>query len=339
MKDKILKIKDEALDKINKVENQKDLETLRLKYLGKKGELKQILKSIGNLSVEEKKDVGKLSNEAKNEISHFIEEKKAELIQKQQQEQLEKDKIDITLPGRRMKVGKLHPITSLINDIVRIFNKLGFISIDAPQLEDEFHNFDALNIPEHHPARDDQDSFYIYENNLLRTQTSSAQIRIMEQYQPPLAIIHAGRCFRKDALDPTHCHTFHQVEGLLVDKGISMAHLKGMVLTFAKELFGKDTVTRFRPSFFPFTEPSAEVDVSCFICGGKGCRVCKNTGWIELGGSGLVDPEVFKAVGYDPEKYSGWAFGIGIERLAMTKFGIPDIRMLYENDVRFLEQF
>lgn len=345
MKEELLKLKDAALEEINKSKLEKELDQVRVDFLGKKGKITQVLKSLGKLSPEERPVIGELANVVKKEITDEINTKMAALKEEALAEKIKKDKIDVTLPGKTMNVGHFHPITQMINEITHIFKRMGFQVKEGPELEREYYNFEALNLPENHPARDEQDSFYIdqdgdaAERMLLRTQTSPVQIRVMEKQKPPIAMVAPGRCFRRDDIDATHSHTFHQVEGLVVDKGISFSDLKGVLHYFGKEMFGSNTKVRFRPDFFPFTEPSAEFAVTCFLCEGKGCRVCKTTGWIELGGCGLVDPKVFGFVNIDPEEYSGYAFGVGIERLAMTKYGIPDIRMFYENDMRFLKQF
>ncbi len=339
MIDQLSAIKNRAQENINKVSSEKDLEQLRVDFLGKKGELTQVLKSLGILDEEMRRKVGQIANEIKEFLQQEIQEKKQYFQNQFQQKKLREETIDITLPGRKPPRGHVHPITQIISEITHIFKRMGFQLAEGPELEDEYYNFDALNLPPHHPARDDHDSFYITSKKLLRTQTSPVQIRVMEKQKPPLAIISPGRCFRRDAQDATHSHTFHQIEGLSVDRNISFADLKGVLHLFGKQMFGSKTKVRFRPDFFPFTEPSAEFAVSCFICGGKGCRVCKKTGWIEIGGCGLVDPAVFGFVNIDPEIYSGYAFGMGIERLAMVRYGIPDIRLFYENDLRFLKQF
>jgi phenylalanyl-tRNA synthetase alpha chain len=331
MIEKIDLLEKEAYDKINKSSSENEVEELRVKYLGKKGEVTNILKTLSDLPPSEKPVVGKKVNILKKNLLGLINAKKEELKKKKLEESLEKDYVDITQEGRKPKFGKFHPISSMINEMLNIFNKMGFTYIDSPELEKEYYNFDALNIPSTHPARDDQDSFYIDEDHLLRTQTSTFQIRIMEKYKPPIAVVHPGRCYRRDTVDATHMHTFHQIEGLLVDKDVSLANLKATVKMFAQELIGKGTEIRLRPSYFPFTEPSAELDAMFTKANGK-------TGWIELGGLGMVDPQVLINVGIDPEVYSGWAFGMGIERFAMTKYGITDIRMFYENDVRFINQ-
>jgi phenylalanyl-tRNA synthetase alpha chain len=339
MLEKIEIIEKESIEKIENCNDEKEVENLRIKYLGKKGEVTSLLKSLSSLPKEDKPKVGKRVNILKNKLQSIINEKKEKLKNLTLEKEASKDIIDISLPGRKPDFGKVHPISAIIKQMLNIFKSLGFTYIDAPELETEYYNFDALNIPPTHPARDDQDSFYTDKKILLRTQTSPAQIRTMEKHKPPIAVVHPGRCYRRDTLDATHCHTFYQIEGLLVDKNVSLANLKATVKTFAQELLGKDTKIRLRANYFPFTEPSAELDVTCFKCKGVGCSTCKYTGWIELGGLGLVDPQVFKYVGIDPEIYTGWAFGLGIERFAMTKYGIPDIRMFYENDIRFLHQF
>ncbi len=339
MKNQLINLKNEAEKIIPNITCEKELESFRLSCIGKKGKLTSILKSLGSLSKEEKPIIGKLSNETKAIIIKLINQKKCELKKLSQQHKEQQNFIDITLPGRKVNIGHFHPITQITNDISHIFKRLGFSVADGPELEHQYYNFEALNIPQHHPARDEQDSFYITSNRLLRTQTSPVQIRVMEKQSPPISVISTGRCFRRDAVDATHSHTFHQIEGLSVDKNISFADLKGVLHLFAKEMFGANTKTRFRPDFFPFTEPSAEFAISCFICKGKGCKVCKGSTWIEIGGCGLVDPTVFSFVKIDPNEYSGYAFGMGIERLAMIKYGVPDIRMFYENDLKFLKQF
>ncbi len=310
------------------------IEEIRIKFLGKKGVVSQHLKKVGQLSPEERPEIGKTANLCKTSIISAIEEKKKIL------KSTTSDKsIDISLPGRRRGIGSKHPISQVIDDAVGIFRRMGFIVADGPDIEDEFHNFDALNTPPDHPSRDVQDTFYLDDGRLLRTQTSPVQIRVMEERKPPVRIVAPGRCYRRDTPDATHSMNFHQIEGLYVDKHVSLAELKGTLLTFAHEMFGKDVNVRFRPHFFPFTEPSLEYDFSCVNCNGKGCSVCKQSGWLEISGAGMVDPEVFKRVGYDPEEYSGYAFGMGIERLAMIRYKINDIRLLYENDIRFLQQF
>ena len=337
MKEKLQKIKEEALSQINT--DNADLEQIRIQYLGKKGELTSVLRGMGALTAEERPVVGQIANEVRAEIENALKikaeaQKSAELERK-----LAAEKIDVTLPSNVAAPGKLHPLTQVQRTIEDIFIGMGFSIAEGPEVEYDYYNFQALNIPENHPARDTQDTFYITENILLRSQTSPVQVRTMEKQKPPIRVISPGRVYRSDAVDATHSPLFHQVEGLVVDKGITMGDLKGMLETFAKTLFGNDTRLRFRPHHFPFTEPSAEVDVSCFVCGGKGCRVCKNEGWIEILGAGMVHPYVLSNCGIDPEEYSGFAFGMGVERIAMKYYGIDDMRHLYENDTRFLGQF
>ena len=337
MKEKLKKIQDEALAAISATDAS--LEQIKIQYLGKKGELTAILRGMGALSAEERPVVGQLVNEVKVAIENAIAEKNVILKQKQLEDQLKNEKIDVTMPSTPIKVGKIHPLTQVQREIEDIFIGMGFSIAEGPEVELDYYNFQALNIPENHPARDTQDTFYITDNILLRSQTSPVQVRTMEKQKPPIRVISPGRVYRSDAVDATHSPLFHQVEGLVVDKGITMGDLKGMLETFAKRFFGSDTRLRFRPHHFPFTEPSAEVDVSCFVCGGKGCRLCKNEGWIEILGAGMVHPFVLSNCGIDPNEYSGFAFGMGIERIAMKQYGIDDMRLLYENDVRFLEQF
>ena len=337
MKERLQKIREQALSAINS--DNADLEQIRIQYLGKKGELTSVLRGMGALSPEERPIVGQIANEVRADIESAIKikadvQKNAELEKK-----LVTEKIDVTLPANIPTAGKLHPLTQVQRTIEDIFIGMGFSIAEGPEVEYDYYNFQALNIPENHPARDTQDTFYITDNILLRSQTSPVQVRTMEKQKPPIRIISPGRVYRSDAVDATHSPLFHQIEGLVVDKGITMGDLKGMLETFAKTLFGNDTRLRFRPHHFPFTEPSAEVDVSCFVCGGKGCRVCKNEGWIEILGAGMVHPFVLSNCGIDPEEYSGFAFGMGVERIAMKYYGIDDMRLLYENDTRFLEQF
>ena len=330
-------IKENALSAIHA--DNADLEQIRIQYLGKKGELTGVLRGMGALTPEERPIIGQLANEVREEIEKALGAKAEAEKNAMLEKRLVEEKIDVTLPSVAAKMGKLHPLTQVQRTIEDIFIGMGFSIAEGPEVEYDYYNFQALNIPENHPARDTQDTFYITENILLRSQTSSVQARVMEQQKPPIRIISPGRVYRSDAVDATHSPLFHQVEGLVVDKGITMGDLKGMLETFAKTLFGNDTLLRFRPHHFPFTEPSAEVDVSCFVCGGKGCRVCKNEGWIEILGAGMVHPFVLENCGIDPKVYSGFAFGMGVERIAMKYYGIDDMRHLYENDVRFLKQF
>ena len=339
MQEKIEKISKIILDEINKAKTLLELEDLRVKALGKKSELQQLQKTVGSLLADVRPVIGKLMNEVKRSISDALNGKMEILNKEAISNQLESEKIDVTIPGRDSGFGRVHPITMVSRKVFKIFSQMGFSVLDGPEVEEEYYNFDALNIPESHPAREDHDSFYLGADKLLRTQTSPMQIRTYKKFKPPVAAISPGKCFRRDTVDATHSHTFFQVEGFLVDAGVSMSDLKGILTTFAHQMFGTDTKIRFRPDFFPFTEPSAEIAISCFNCGGKGCKICSNTGWIEIGGAGMIHPEVFKAVGYDYEKYSGFAFGMGIDRIAMKEYNIPDIRMLYDNDMRVLEQF
>ena len=337
MKEKLQKIKEDALAAIGS--DSADLEQIRIQYLGKKGELTAVLRGMGALTAEERPVIGQLANDVRAEIESAIKQKAEAQKNAELERRLVSEKIDVTLPAAAPRCGKLHPLTQVQRTIEDIFIGMGFSIAEGPEVEYDYYNFQALNIPENHPARDTQDTFYITENILLRSQTSPVQVRTMEHQKPPIRIISPGRVYRSDAVDATHSPLFHQVEGLVVDKGITMGDLKGMLETFAKTLFGNDTRLRFRPHHFPFTEPSAEVDVSCFVCGGKGCRVCKNEGWIEILGAGMVHPYVLSNCGIDPEVYSGFAFGMGVERIAMKYYGIDDMRHLYENDTRFLGQF
>ena len=340
MKDTLNRIKAEALEAIASPEtDDAALEALRIKYLGKKGELTAVLRGMGQLTPEERPVVGQIANEVRAEIESAITEKKATLASEALDAKLVAEKLDVTVPGKKTKVGHRHPLTLVQRDMEDIFIGMGFSIAEGPEVEYDYYNFQALNIPENHPARDTQDTFYITDKILLRSQTSPVQARTMEIQKPPIRIISPGRVYRSDAMDATHSPLFHQMEGLVVDKGITMADLKGMLETFAKAEFGEDTKVRFRPHHFPFTEPSAEVDISCFMCGGKGCRLCKGEGWIEILGAGMVHPNVLRNCGIDPEEYSGFAFGMGVERIAMLKYHITDIRHFYENDVRFIEQF
>ena len=339
MKAQLQAIRDVAIGAIKNANDQNEIEALRVKYLGKKGELTAILKQMGSLSPEERPIMGQLVNEAKQEVEKLIGEKQAELKAIAQQEKLKEETIDITLPAKVKSTGKLHPLNTVLDDMINIFTSMGFDVVDGPEVETDHYNFECLNVPADHPARDMQDTFYLAENLLLRTQTSAAQIRTMENRKPPIRVICPGRVFRADEGDATHSPVFHQIEGLVVDKGVTMCDLKGVLEEFAREIYGKDTAVKFRPSFFPFTEPSVEVDVTCSECGGKGCRVCKGSGWIEILGAGMVHPNVLRSCGIDPEEYSGFAFGIGLDRLTTTRYKISDIRLLFENDKRFLDQF
>ena len=340
MKEQIENLKNQALEEIAKSESSKELNDLRVKYLGKKGELTSILRGMGELSSEERPKMGALVNSAKQEVENEIQEKEKELAKKELQERLEKEEIDITLPSQKIRRGSKHPLNRVIEEVEDLFVSMGYDVVSGPELETDEYCFERLNLPKGHPARDMQDSFYITPEYLLRTQTSAVQARTMmaNKEKTPIRVIVPGKTFRRED-DATHSHQFNQVEGLVVDKNISLADLKGTLEVFMKKMLGQNTELRFRPSYFPFTEPSYEVDVTCFKCGGKGCNLCKQTGWIELLGSGIVHPNVLKMNGYDPEEYSGFAFGVGLDRLAMFKYGITDIRLLYQNDVRFLKQF
>lgn len=339
MKEKLSQIKAAAQAALNEAAELDALESIRIKYLGKKGELTAVLKGMGALSAEERPVIGALANEIRGFLESEIEKKKAEISAALQAEKLKNEVIDVTMPGKKQSQGKLHPLTQVMNDIKDIFTGMGFSIAEGPEVEYDYYNFEALNIPKNHPARDTQDTFYVEDNIVLRTQTSPMQVRVMEKQKPPIRIIAPGRVYRSDAVDATHSPVFHQIEGLVVDKGVTMADLKGTLETFVKTLYGNQTKVRFRPHHFPFTEPSAEMDVSCFVCGGEGCRVCKGEGWIEILGCGMVHPKVLANCGIDPEVYSGFAFGLGLERIAMRKYDIDDLRLFFENDLRFLGQF
>ena len=339
MKEQLSAILADAKNQVANSQNETEIEAIRVKYLGKKGELTAILKQMGSLSPEERPKMGALVNEAKQELEELISVKKNEIKSAEQQKKLAEETIDITLPHKEIKPGKLHPLNTVLDDMINIFQSMGFDVVDGPEVETDHYNFECLNVPADHPARDMQDTFYLAENLLLRTQTSAAQIRTMENRKPPIRVICPGRVFRADEVDATHSPVFHQIEGLVVDKGVTMCDLKGVLEEFAHEIYGSDTKVKFRPSFFPFTEPSVEGDVTCSECGGKGCRVCKGSGWIEILGAGMVHPNVLRSCGIDPEEYSGFAFGIGLDRLTTTRYKISDIRLLFENDKRFLDQF
>ena len=339
MKQQLEQIKTAALEAIAQAKNSADCENIRVKYLGKKGELTAILKSMGGLSPEERPIMGQLVNTAKAEVDAALGAKVQQMQAAAEELKLKEETIDITMPAKTDKTGKLHPLNTVLNDMIDIFQSMGFDVVDGPEVETDHYNFECLNVPADHPARDMQDTFYLAENILLRTQTSAAQVRTMETRKPPIRVICPGRVFRADEVDATHSPVFHQIEGLVVDKGVTMCDLKGVLEQFAHEIYGPETKVKFRPSFFPFTEPSVEVDVSCSECGGKGCRVCKGAGWIEILGAGMVHPNVLRSCGIDPEEYSGFAFGIGLDRLTTTRYKISDIRLLFENDKRFLDQF
>lgn len=339
MKDQLLKIKSEFLEEICTTKTQKDIENIRIKYLGKKGLLTSILKQMGTLSENERPIMGQLANEIREFIAKNIEEKTLTLKEQELNRQLINEKIDVTLPGKKYFLGHKHPLSIVLDEVCDIFIGMGFSIVNGPEVEQDYYNFEALNMPKSHPARDTQDTFYIDENTLLRTQTSSVQIRTMENQKPPIRIIAPGRVYRSDEVDATHSPVFNQIEGLVVDKNVSFSDLKGTLSTFIKKLYGQDTVVRFRPHHFPYTEPSAELDIQCFSCNGKGCRLCKNEGFIEILGCGMVHPKVLENCGIDPTIYSGFAFGVGLERIAMRRYKIDDMRLFYENDVRFLQQF
>ena len=339
MKQQLERIRQDALQELEAAKEQLSLENLRVKYLGKKGELTAILKQMGKLSAEERPVIGQLANEVRSSIETFMAERAEELKAQALQHRLEQEKIDVTMPGTPCAMGHKHPLTMVLDEIKEVFIGMGFDIVDGPEVETDYYNFEALNTPKNHPARDTQDTFYINENVVLRTQTSPVQIRTMEKQEPPIRIISPGRVYRSDAVDATHSPLFHQIEGLVVDKNITFADLKGTLETFVKRLYGEDSVVRFRPHHFPFTEPSAEVDVQCFNCHGEGCRLCKNEGWIEILGCGMVHPQVLRNCNIDPEEYSGFAFGLGLERVTMRRYNIDDLRLFYENDVRFLKQF
>ena len=338
MKEELESLQEETFSSLSKVSTEKELLEIRVKVLGRKGSLTQLLKSLGSLPESERRELGKRANEVKDGLEKKVEEILLQIRGHERREALKREKIDVTLPGRRIPVGKKHPITQIFDEVIDIFSRLGFEVAEGPEVELDYYNFEALNIPKGHPAREMQATFFISDDVVLRTHTSPMQVRTMEKKRPPVRVICPGAVYRCDS-DPTHSPMFHQVEGLLVDKGITLADLKGVLTVFVHQMFGKETRLRFRPSFFPFTEPSAEIDIECFICGGKGCGVCSNTGWLEILGSGMVDPAVYGFVNYDPGEVTGFAFGMGIERIAMLKFGINDIRLFFTNDLRFLKQF
>jgi phenylalanyl-tRNA synthetase alpha chain len=339
MKEELLKIREEALNQIKESANLDALNEIRVSVLGKKGQLTAILKGMKNVAPEDRPKVGQLVNETRSAIEEQMQARKEALEKEFQNLKLKQEVIDVTLPAKKKRIGHPHPNTVALEEVERIFTGLGYEVIDGPEVEYDYYNFEALNIPANHPAKDEQDTFYIGNDILLRTQTSSVQIHAMEGGKLPIRMIAPGRVFRSDEVDATHSPCFHQVEGLVIDKNITMSDLKGTLQQFAAEMFGEDTKTKFRPHHFPFTEPSAEMDVSCFKCGGKGCRFCKGEGWIEILGCGMVHPHVLEMVGVDPEEYTGFAFGVGLERIALLKYEIDDMRLLYENDERFLDQF
>lgn len=339
MKEKLAKIKEEALRQIEDSDALEKLNEVRVNFLGKKGELTTVLKSMKDVAPEERPKVGQMVNELRDEIERVLEQAKTKMEEKAREAAMKREVIDVTLPAKRNLVGHRHPNRIVLDEVERIFIGMGYEVVEGPEVEYDYYNFEALNIPADHPAKDEQDTFYVTNDILLRTQTSPVQVRTMEKGKLPIRMIAPGRVFRSDEVDATHSPSFHQIEGMIVDKGITFADLKGTLAQFARELFGEKTKVKFRPHHFPFTEPSAEVDVSCFKCGGEGCRFCKGSGWIEILGCGMVHPKVLKMSGIDPDVYSGFAFGIGLERITLLKYEIDDMRLLYENDIRFLKQF
>ena len=339
MQNKLNEIQETALKLIEEAKDSATLQDIRVKYLGKKGELTTILKSMKDLSKEERPVMGKLVNDVKKVVEEKLDEAVNKIKEEEKKKKLESEIIDITLPGKKNVIGKRHPLELTIERIKDIFISMGFSVEEGPEVELDYYNFEALNIPKNHPARSEQDTFYINDNVVLRTQTSGVQIRVMEKQKPPIKMISPGKVYRADSVDATHSPIFHQMEGLVVAKGVTFADLKGTLELFVKKMFGDKVQTKFRPHHFPFTEPSAEMDATCFVCGGKGCNVCKNSGWIEMLGCGMVHPNVLRNCGIDPEEYSGFAFGFGIDRMVMLSYGLDDIRLLYESDMRFLNQF
>jgi phenylalanyl-tRNA synthetase alpha chain len=335
MKEQLLELEKTALKELEGTNDTRELEKFRVTYLGKKGVLTSLMRRLGELPPDERPEAGKLANVIKRNLSKHFEEARDRLVTAKAKQTTF---LDVTLPGREPLRGHLHPITLVIKEVCRIFSRMGFTVVKGPNVELDYYNFEALNFPKDHPARDMQDTLYVSENVVLRTHTSNMQVRVMEAQKPPVSVIAPGKVYRRDS-DVSHTPMFHQLEGFLVDKGVSFGDLKGTLTSFVHQVFGRGTALRFRPSFFPFTEPSAEVDIQCVICGGKGCRTCSHTGWLEILGSGMIDPEVYGFVGYDPEVYSGFAFGMGFERIAMLKYGIDDIQLFFRNDMRFLRQF
>lgn len=339
MREKLEGIKLNALEELKSVSSRAELESIRVKYLGKKGELTQILRAMGGLSSEERPIVGKVANEVRESLETAIDNSLNDMKNKETEIKLRSEIIDISMPGKKQTIGKKNPLELTLDSIQDIFISMGFSIEEGPEVEKDYYNFEALNIPKNHPARGEQDTFYINDDVVLRTQTSPIQIRTMEAQKPPIKMIAPGKVYRSDAVDATHSPIFYQIEGLVVDKGITFADLKGTLDMFIKEMFGDKMETTFRPHHFPFTEPSVEMDATCFVCGGKGCSVCKNSGWIEILGGGMVHPDVLRNCGIDPEVYSGFAFGFGLDRMVMQKYELDDIRLLYESDMRFLNQF
>ncbi len=339
MKEKLEQIKAEALERIEEAGALEKLNDIRVAYLGKKGELTSVLKSLKDVAPEDRPKVGQMVNDVRALLEERLENAKAVLARAAREEQMAREEIDVTLPSKKAEIGHKHPNMVALEEVERIFIGMGYEVVEGPEIEYDYYNFEALNIPANHPAKDEQDTFYITDKILLRTQTSPVQVRTMEQKKPPIRMIAPGRVFRSDEVDATHSPSFHQIEGMVIDKNITFSDLKGTLAQFAVELFGENTKVKFRPHHFPFTEPSAEVDVTCFKCGGVGCRFCKGSGWIEILGCGMIHPKVLRMSGIDPEEYSGFAFGMGLERIALLKYEIDDMRLLYENDIRFLKQF
>ncbi|MFR5264132.1 phenylalanine--tRNA ligase subunit alpha [Clostridium sp.] len=339
MQEELKSIEEKALQELRAAQDSVTIDNIRVKYLGKKGELTSILRGMKDLSNEERPVIGKLANEVRAKIENVLEEVLTSIKNKEKNEKLNSEIIDISMPGKRENIGKKHPLELTLDHMKEIFISMGFTVEEGPEVEKDYYNFEALNIPKNHPARSEQDTFYINDNIVLRTQTSPVQVRVMEKQAPPIKMISPGKVFRSDAVDATHSPIFYQMEGLVIDKNITFADLKGTLELFAQKMFGDKVKTKFRPHHFPFTEPSAEMDATCFVCNGEGCKVCKGEGWIELLGCGMVHPEVLKNCGIDPEEYSGFAFGFGVDRMVMLKYGIDDIRLLYESDMRFLNQF
>ena len=339
LRKQLKEIEKEALEAFKQSDTLDGLEELRISYLGKKGRITDVLRKMGSIPEEERPVIGKVANELKGKLNRVLQEKQAELEKEVRARKLKEEKIDVSLPGRELRIGHKHPLSRIIDMVKDVFIGLGFTIAEGPDIETEYNNFEALNLPQNHPARDLQDTFYIDDNYLLRTHTSPVQVRTMAREKPPIRIIAPGRVYRSDEIDASHLPIFHQVEGLAIDRGISFTDLKGTLAIALKAIFGEETALRFRPSYFPFTEPSAEVDISCVICGGSGCRLCSGTGWLEILGSGMVHPNVLEMAGIDPYEYSGFAFGMGLDRITMLNYGIHDMRLLYENDLRFIEQF
>ena len=339
MREKLQQILDQALSEIGSAEAKEALEAARVRYLGKKGELTAILRGMGQLSAEERPIIGQVANEVRSKIEAAIEEAGQRAAEFELERRLKKETLDVTLPGKKITLGKKHPLTTVLDEVIDIFTGMGYSVAEGPEVELVHYNFDMLNAPKTHPSREPSDTFYINDDVVLRTQTSPIQARVMEKTQPPIRIIAPGRVFRNDEFDATHSPMFHQIEGLVIDKNITMGDLKGTLETFAKTLYGEETSIRLRPSYFPFTEPSAEMDISCFKCHGKGCSMCKGEGWIEVLGCGMVHPNVLRICGIDPEVYSGFAFGLGTDRMAMWRYGVSDLRLFFENDMRFISQF